>query len=155
MTEQPTPPATKMNPKQWPWILGMVLTLFVGIGIGAGAASTHSETMKACTGGSPVTTLPPAEGASFDNPIPVGDAVCIGKWRIQVVGFTPNTTDAIREVNAFAKMPPVGEQYVLVTLKMTYEAGLGSSDPFFAQRWGRRVFGRDAVQRDDVPGEPT
>jgi len=130
----PSTSTPEKKPQRWPWILGIVVSLFVGIGIGARVAFAPSETMETCTGGSPVTTLPPAEGASFDNPIPVGDAVCVGKWSIQVVGFTPNATDAIREVNIF-KGPPVGEQYVLVTLKMTYEAGLGSSDPYFAQRW--------------------
>lgn len=133
----PAPPAPQApkKPRRWPWIVGMVVSLFVGIGIGAGVAFTPSETMETCTGGSPVTMLPPAEGASFDNPIPVGDVACVEKWRIQVVGFTPNATDAILEVSSFGKRPQVGEQYVLVTVKMTYEADYGSADPYFYQRW--------------------
>lgn len=133
----PSTSASERKTQRWPWILGIVVSLFVGIGIGR-VASTPSETMETCTEGSPVATLPPAEGASLDNPIPVGDAVCVGRWRIQVTGYTPDATDEIREWNPYLKkreIPSVGEQYVLVTLKMKYEAGLGCGDPYFAQRW--------------------
>jgi hypothetical protein len=96
------------KPQRWPWILGVIVSLFVGIGIGVLVAYTPSETLEPCTGGSPVTTLPPAEGASWDNPVPVGEAVCVGKWRIQVVGYIPNATDVLRNVNTFHKKPQSG-----------------------------------------------
>ena len=147
-TASPAPAPKK--PKRWPWVLGMVVCLFVGIGIGAGVASAPSETAETRTEGSPVTTLPPAEGAepqptespatvsgvgaSLDNPIPVGDAAHVGDWKVQVVGYTPNANDAVHRANQFNDKPKSGQQYVLVTLRTTYE-GQGSSDPYFDQTW--------------------
>jgi hypothetical protein len=141
-------PAPKPRPKRWPWILGMVVSLFVGIGIGA--AATTSETTETRTEGSPVTTLPPAEGAqpeptssptlangqgaSLNEPIPVGSAAHIGDWKVQVVGYSPNATDAVHRENQFNEKPGSGEQYVLVTLRTTYE-GPGSSDLGADQTW--------------------
>jgi len=152
---QNLPPAPKTKSKRWPWVLGMVASLLVGIGIGAAATSETSET-RADT--YPVTepspsTLPPAEGAepepspepvptpetsgvgtSLDNPIPVGDAARVGEWTVRVVGYTPNATEAVQRENQFNEKPKAGEQYVLVTLRTTFE-GTGSADPWADQTW--------------------
>jgi hypothetical protein len=148
------PPAPKTKSRRWPWVLGMVASLLVGIGIGAAATSETTE-MRADT---PVaqpspSTLPPAEGAepeptpapepspvtsevgtSLDNPIPVGDAAQVGEWTVRVVGYTPNATEAVQRANQFNEKPGAGEQYVLVTLKTTFE-GTGSADPWADQTW--------------------
>ncbi len=145
----PAPPAPK-KPKRWPWIIGMVLSLFVGIGIGAAAGSKDTGTTAApsVAGTSPSTTLPPAEGvepteppaetggtgSALDDPVPVGAAAHVGQWTVKVVGYTPNATDAVHRENQFNDKPGAGEQYVLVTLRTTYE-GDGSSDPYFDQTW--------------------
>jgi hypothetical protein len=126
----------------------MVVTLFIGIGIGAAGAPSGNTGTR--TEGSPVTTLPPAEGAepeptpsptlangqgaSLDDPIPVGSAAHVGEWKVQVVGYSPNATEAVHRENQFNEKPGTGEQYVLVTLRTTYE-GQGSSNLGADQTW--------------------
>jgi hypothetical protein len=103
------------------------------------APETESSPLPPAEGASETTAGSPAAestgaGASLDSPIPVGSEGAVGQWEVQVTGFTPNASEAVRRENSFNTKPGPGEQYVLVTLKTTY-TGNGSADPWAEQTW--------------------
>jgi hypothetical protein len=73
-------------------------------------------------------------GSSVDNPVPAGESLELGDWTVAVVGFTRDADAAIQRENQFNDPPHAGQQYVMVTLRATYN-GRGSEDPYFAMTW--------------------
>ena len=123
------------------------------------AAVASAEPSTESTNPSPTeeSTLPPAEGAtdtgatgptsvdsieepdselgsSIDNPVPIRDSGTIGEWTVEIAGLTRNADDAIQAENQFNEKPGPGNQFVMVTLNVTYN-GKGSSDPYFDLTW--------------------
>ena len=138
-------------------ILVIALVFVAGVVVGVVASQGTESRQEAASGTStglvaesPSSPLPDAQGVeapspetepetettvgSKENPVPAGDSMRLGDWTIEVVGFTADASDAIHRENQFNDKPKEGEQYVLVTLKETYE-GNGSSDPYFDQTW--------------------
>jgi hypothetical protein len=67
-TASPAPPPKK--PKRWPWILGMVVTLFIGIGIGAAGTPEETTQTRAITPeASPATASPTASPQETPEPV--------------------------------------------------------------------------------------
>ena len=85
-------------------------------------------------------------GASRDNPIPTGQTGDAADWTIEVIGYTANANAAVARENQFNEKPPAGSQYVMVTLRTTFN-GSGSSDPFFDLTWS--VIGGDGTTYQD------
>ena len=75
-----------------------------------------------------------AVGESLNNPVPVGQAGEVGKWSVEVIGFTENANRTVARENMFNEKPKDGSQYVLATLRTTYN-GRSSADPFFDLEW--------------------
>ena len=155
MSIPPPPPPSGTSTRMVVIIAAATFVLGVGVGVVASssddsepaAAASAGPTLESETGAE--ATLPPAEGAepepspsaetsgvgaSLDNPVPVGEGASVGEWTVKVVGYTPNATEAVHRENSFNEKAGPGEQYVLVTLRTTYE-GTGSADPWSDQAW--------------------
>lgn len=123
----PTPVQTK--PKRWPWILGMVVTLFVGIAIGAAATPERAQPLAKPTETATATEAPvprpsPTEVGenSLTNPFPPGTTGLYEGWRVKVVGFNPDASDEVERANSF-NTPPRKGTYAIVTLQFTRTGG--------------------------------
>ncbi len=126
-----------MKPKRWPWILGIVVALFVGVGIGAAGTPEKAQHLaqptETVTETAPVPTPSPTEAPQVDtgennltNPLPVGDTGLYQGWRVKVVDFNPDATDEVERANSF-NAPPRKGTYAIVTIRFTRTEG-GSAD---------------------------
>jgi hypothetical protein len=90
-------------------------------GVPESAAETHTQ-------------APPAEGETYQNPIPVHGFGQSKGWKVQVVGYTGNATAAVLHENMFNPHPKPGYQISLVTVKFT-RTGTTAQDPFWDFDW--------------------
>lgn len=89
-------------------------------------ATTSTSVPKTTT-----TALPePGPTGSLESPLPVGEVVQVGDWRIRVAGVNPDGTDLVLAENQFNDPPVEGRQFFLVGLEATY-VGTESSDYWF------------------------
>ena len=68
---------------------------------------------------------------SRGNPIPAGQGASVGSWQIEVVGSTPDGTDAVLAANQFNDPPPEGRSYYLVRIRATNRS-IETETPFAA-----------------------
>jgi hypothetical protein len=66
-TASPAPAPKK--PKRWPWILGMLVTLFIGIGIGAACAPEEPTATRTATPEASVTASPTSWPQETPEPV--------------------------------------------------------------------------------------
>lgn len=81
---------------------------------------------------------------SRGNPVPLGQAIRVGDWTVQVAGVTPDATQLVLQENQFNDPPQPGEQFFLVDLSVRFdgtgeETGNASWDLIF------KVVGAKAV----------
>jgi hypothetical protein len=117
MPAPPSPPAPRMKAKRWPWILGMVVSLFVGIGIGA--AATPEE-------GQPLAQPQAIESPTSPSVTPVEETEAPnldGTWRVTscdlqlfVGGGDLSTLVAAVEVKNTGNVP------ALITVSLKWDA---------------------------------
>ncbi|HEX7099466.1 MAG TPA: hypothetical protein VF377_09490 [Acidimicrobiia bacterium] len=87
--------------------------------------STMGETTSTTV---PLTTVPPTTTqpdatsvlGTRESPVPVGEIVELGDWRLRVAGVTPDATDQVLEENQFNEPPAEGRQFFMVHLEATY-----------------------------------
>lgn len=91
--------------------------------------TTQETTPTSTTVPETTTTAPPESGptGSLESPLPVGEVVQVGDWRIRVAGVNPDGTDLVLAENQFNDPPVDGRQFFLVELEATY-VGTESSD---------------------------
>lgn len=120
----PTPPAPSAKHRRWPWIVGMVVSLFVGIGIGAaGAPSDDTENVA-----SPVITeeAPPTTESVTESPTPTEAPNLDGTWQLTACdlqlftgGTFPNETSIL--VGA-VEVENTGNVPAVITVNLKWDA---------------------------------
>jgi hypothetical protein len=99
-------------------VIGAFLIAFLLLGTGSmvSAQATPQATSAAVQG----------TGTRTD-PIRRGQSVEIGDWTAEIVGYKQNALDAIMAENPYNDPPADGEQFAMVTMKLTYNgADIGS-----------------------------
>lgn len=69
------------------------------------------------------------------EPTPVGEAITIGAWRVEVGGTTFDATDAVLATSPTNEEPAEGRQYALVPIRVTYN-GTTTGLPWFHLGFG-------------------
>lgn len=82
----------------------------------------------------PPTTLPPVDdpdlGTGEDRPVPLGESVDVGDWRIGVSEAVLDATELVLDTVDFNEPPADGNQYLLVELTGIFQ-GTGPALPVF------------------------
>ncbi|MCZ7533807.1 MAG: DUF4352 domain-containing protein [Acidimicrobiia bacterium] len=102
---------------------------------GTGATATSEPTSTPSSDPETTTTLPEPEATTtsvtvtgtMQEPIPVGEVVQVGDWRIRVSGVTADGTEMVLARNQFNDPPSEGRQFFVVHLEATY-TGSESAD---------------------------
>lgn len=98
------------------------------------STTTTTTTLVIDQEATPLPPLPDEDlGRSDGDPVPFGDVVDIGDWRVRVSDSMLDATDFIADYVDFNPRPAAGSQFLLVQLEGTY-AGGGMSYPVFEWR---------------------
>lgn len=172
----PGQPAAHSAPRHVPWLAWAIpVTVLVLAGLGLGlffglrghddngtTASIRTTTTRPAT----VTTLPgtvtTTSGASTsttatatgaagtrENPIPLGQEVQMGDWKVKISKVTVDATQAIIAVNSPGDTPDAGSQYVLVNIEAT-NTGSASADYYYDADWTFVASGGDTFTPSSV-----
>lgn len=98
----------------------------------------------------PATEVPEvAAVGTRDNPVPIGTAATVGKWEITVTAVNPNAADVVAAENQFNDPPAEGSNYVLISVKATYN---GEDSGTFWVENSSKVLGTGGNTFDDSCG---
>ncbi len=135
-------------------VAGMTLTLLAGCGAStqsapavtvtvtapveepAVVASTEPETAvdsSANDSSSSNTSSATGQGGSIGTAVALGTSLTLDKWKVSVVRFTENATNAVLNENQFNDKPGAGQSYSLIRVRATY-LGSGSESADFELR---------------------
>lgn len=90
------------------------------------ASTSPASTVPGPTISTP-TTLPPVDdpdlGTTEDEPVPLGESVNVGEWRIGVTAAELDGTATILDFVPFNEPPREGSQFVVIELTGIYQGG--------------------------------
>ncbi len=151
----PGQPAAYLAPSRRSWLVWAIpVTVLVlaalGLGLGLGLTRGHDDngtavsnrttttrpgTVTTTSEDSTITTATATVAAGTrEDPIPLGQEVQMGNWKVKVAGATLDATQAVLAGSSANDKPAAGFQYVLVELRAT-NAGSGPDNYYSNALW--------------------
>lgn len=128
----------------------LVLVVLGVLALACGGSSTPEVNAQDSQSGSSQPTAAAATtaplGSARSNPAPAGSEVVIDGMAFVVTGSTRPATDIIMAGNQFNTSPEAGQEYVLVSLRITCQKTADEKCDFSA--YNMKLLGSSGVQRD-------